>query len=256
MPASRILVLGGTVEARILGERLAAAGYDTVFSLAGRTGAPLLPRTSAVHARIGGFGGAAGLCAYLHGEHIGLVADATHPFAAAIARNAVAAAAAAAVPCFRLERPAWIAGPGDDWRIVADTAAAVGAIPTGARALVTIGRQEIAVFAARTDIHVIARMIEAPAAALPNATLILARPPFSLDGERRLFADLAVTILVAKNSGGDATAGKLAVARERRVPVIMIARPRKPAVPTFSTVDEMLTAIMLDHAPGRREAAS
>ncbi len=256
MPASRILVLGGTVEARSLAERLGNAGYETVLSLAGRTAAPLLPRANGVHVRIGGFGGADGLSAYLQSEHIGLVVDATHPFAAAISHNAAAAAATAAVPCFRLERRAWIAGPGDDWRIVADVTAAVAAIPPGARAFVTIGRQEITAFAARGDIHVIARMIEAPAAALPNATLILARPPFSLDGERRLFADLAVTILVAKNSGGDATAAKLAVARERRVPVIMIARPRKPAVPTFSTVDEMLAAIMHDRAPDRRKSAS
>lgn len=256
MPASRILVLGGTVEARLLAERLGNAGYETVLSLAGRTAAPLVPRANVVRVRIGGFGGAAGLRAFLKSTDIGLIADATHPFAAAISRNVAAAAAAAAVPCFCLVRPAWIAGPGDDWRIVADVAAAVAVIPPGAHAFVTIGRQEITAFAARGDIHVIARMIEAPAAALPNATLIVARPPFSLDGERKLFADHAITILVAKNSGGDATAAKLAVARERRVPVIMIARPRKPAVPTFSTVDEMLAAIMHDRAPDRRESAS
>ncbi len=249
-------MLGGTAQARLLAERLGAAGCETVLSLAGRTAAPLIPSADGVHIRVGGFDGADGLRNYINTAGIGLIVDVTHPFAATISRNAAAAAAAAALLCLRLERPAWIAHPGDDWRIVADVAAAVAAIPRGARALVTIGRQQIAAFAARDDIHVIARMIEAPAVALANATVILARPPFSLESERNLFSDHAVTILVTKNAGGDATAAKLTVARERRVPVIMIARPGKPEVPTFSTVDEMLAAIMHYRAPDRRKSAS
>ena len=59
----RILILGGTTEARGLAERLAKrADLDITLSLAGRTMSPVaLP----VPGRSGGFGGAEGLADYL-----------------------------------------------------------------------------------------------------------------------------------------------------------------------------------------------
>jgi lysophospholipase L1-like esterase len=51
----RILILGGTGEARILADKLVKMGHAVTTSLAGRTSAPLLP-AGEVH--IGGFGGA------------------------------------------------------------------------------------------------------------------------------------------------------------------------------------------------------
>src|SRR5262252_8522581 len=59
----RILILGGTTEARQLAERLTAqAGLNVTLSLAGRTSAPAV---QPVPVRTGGFGGAEGLTDYL-----------------------------------------------------------------------------------------------------------------------------------------------------------------------------------------------
>ena len=63
-----------------------------------------------------------------------------------------------------------------------------------------------------------------------RATIIAARGPFSLEGERALFDAQRTDVVISKNSGGAATEAKLAVARERGVPVVMLQRPALAAV--------------------------
>jgi precorrin-6A/cobalt-precorrin-6A reductase len=73
----QILILGGTAEARQLAGLLAKRTDLTVtLSLAGRTAAPA---AQPVPVRAGGFGGAAGLAAYLQAERIDALIDATLP---------------------------------------------------------------------------------------------------------------------------------------------------------------------------------
>src|SRR5437879_2900961 len=86
----RILILGGTTEARRLAERLAARpDLSVTLSLAGRTANPV---AQPVPVRIGGFGGAQGLADYLAAERIDALIDATHPYAAVMSANAAEAA--------------------------------------------------------------------------------------------------------------------------------------------------------------------
>src|ERR1700686_4674404 len=92
----RILILGGTTEARRLAERLAGRqDLAVTLSLAGRTANPA---AQPVPVRIGGFGGAEGLAAYLTAERIDALIDATHPYAAIISANAARAAPAGPRP--------------------------------------------------------------------------------------------------------------------------------------------------------------
>ena len=75
-------------------------------------------------------------------------------------------------------------------------------------------------------------MIEKPPFELPpNWTLLLARPPFSVEAERDLLALHKITHLVTKNAGGKLTVAKLMAARALRIPVVMIARPPETACP-------------------------
>lgn len=234
MPGKRILILGGTGEARSLAAALLAAGYDAVTSLAGVTGDPLLP---VGNVRRGGFGGSDGLSAYLRGAGIAAIIDATHPFATQISRNAEVAAAASDVALLRLERPAWEPQAGDNWTIALSASSAALALLPGARAFVTIGRKEVGEFFRRADISGVARMIEAPGVDVPPGwRLILQRPPFSLEHEVSIMAAHHITHVVAKNSGGGETEAKLAAARQLGLPVIMIARPVKPEVTSVATV--------------------
>lgn len=239
MPNERLLLLGGTGDARALAKALMAKGYTVVSSLAGVTRAPLLPEGEV---RVGGFGGAKGLAAYVREEGIALVCDAAHPFAAKISRNAAEGARLAGVPYVRFERPAWQAGADDQWTEVSDLEAAAAMIAPGARVFLTTGRKELEAFRARTDVSVVARMIETPEHGAPAGWRIVeGRPPFTRDSEMRLMRDEAIDVLVTKNAGGSRE--KLDAAAALGIPVVMVRRPAKPDAPAASTVAEMVTLV-------------
>jgi precorrin-6A/cobalt-precorrin-6A reductase len=144
------------------------------------------------------------------------------------------------VPVLRLERPAWAVEA--NWTVVANTAEAVAALPSGARALVTIGRKEVSAFFGRGDICGVARMIE-PVAAPPGWTVLLARPPFTLESERALLARHGISHVVSKNAGGSQTFAKIVAAREKNLPVIMVQRPAKPAARSFADAAALAGAV-------------
>ena len=222
---TRILLLGGTTEASLLARALAEAGMDAVFSYAGRTDAP---RAQPLPTRIGGFGGVSGLAQYLVRERISHVVDAVHPFAAQMSRNAIEACAATGTPLIRLERPAWRAGPGDDWRSVADTDAAVAALPDApARVFLAIGRQALAPFAAKPQHRYLLRLVDPPASPLPlpRTSVVVARGPFDVESDTALMRAHGISHVVAKNAGGVGAEAKLIAARALKLPVILIERP-------------------------------
>jgi precorrin-6A/cobalt-precorrin-6A reductase len=241
---TNILILGGTGEARALAERLVALGHDVTTSLAGRTRSPLLP---AGRSRVGGFGGSAGLAAYLGLMGFDRLVDATHPYAARISANAVAAARETGVPLLRFTRPPWPEPAEAPWTQVSASPAAAMALPAGATALLTTGHDGLEAFFARRDVTLHVRLIEHPALALPpNASLILARPPFTLAGEMALLRQHRITHLVTKNSGGQGTAAKLEAARRPGVTVLMVARPVLPPAMEVATLDDAIDALHLD----------
>jgi precorrin-6A/cobalt-precorrin-6A reductase len=245
MPA-RVLILGGTTEGRALATAL--TGSYVISSLAGRTSAPLLPPGEV---RIGGFGGAAGLAAYLREQRIDALVDATHPFAATMSGHATAAAAATGVPLLVLRRPGWTEAPGDRWFRVPSLALAATNLPQiGHRVFLTTGRQSIAAFAAVDECWFLARSVEPPAPPMPGRLeTLLDRGPFTLEGERRLLAEHRIDVLVSKDSGG--AAAKLTAAREAGLPVVLIDRPPAPAAPTVATVDAARVWVEARSSPGR-----
>lgn len=249
MDPRRVLILGGTGEARELASRLTARrDLRVTVSLAGRTKNPL-PQEGDV--RTGGFGGADGLARYLRDERVSLIVDATHPFAARISANAVVAAKEAGIPVVVLDRPAWEQLPGDRWALVDNMAEAARHLGDTPRTVfLAIGRQELALFQAAPQHAYIVRTIDPvdPSVSLLDADYILDRGPFAEDDERRLFAERGVEILVAKNSGGCATYAKIAAARRLGIPVIMVRRPSAFGGTRVFSVDEAVA--MVDHLAG------
>ena len=235
----RILVLGGTTEASQLARALATAGIDAVFSYAGRTEAPI---AQPLPTRVGGFGGVAGLQAWLQADCTTHVVDATHPFAAQMSGNAIAACRAAGIPLLALERSAWVARAGDQWQHVPDVDAAAAALPDApARVFLAIGRQNLAAFAMRAQHHYLLRLVDAvPDLPLPQATVVLARGPFTQEGDRALMQAHGISHVVAKNAGGSGAEAKLLAARALGLPVVLIDRPFIPARSTVATVDEVM----------------
>jgi precorrin-6A/cobalt-precorrin-6A reductase len=244
---AKILILGGTTEARQLAERLARrAGLEVTLSLAGRTASPV---AHPVPIRVGGFGGAEGLANYLFAERVDALIDATHPYANVISKNAVAAARKTAVPFVALRRPPWRATAGDRWIEVSDVRAAVDAIgPEGRDVFVTIGRNELAPFAHAPQHRYLIRSVDPvePPLPLPHVTYITARGPFSEANDRTLMTQRKIEVVISKNSGGSAAYGKIAAARTLGIEVIMLHRPPAPDAPSVNTVEDALA--WLDHA--------
>ncbi|MDE4174920.1 cobalt-precorrin-6A reductase [Phaeobacter sp. PT47_59] len=237
----RILLLGGTTEASRLAMALAEADLEAVFSYAGRTARPI---AQPLPLRVGGFGGAEGLAGYLQSEGITHVIDATHPFAAQMSANAVYACDLAGVDLCALERPAWQAQAGDDWRHVDSLAEAAAALPdAGARVFLAIGKQNLAAFAGKPENHYLLRLVDPPEAALPlpDTSVEIARGPFDAAGDRALMQAHGITHVVSKNAGGSGAAAKVEAARDLGLPVIMIARPEVPQRRVLATVAEVMS---------------
>ena len=243
----RILILGGTAQARQLAERLAKrADLAVTLSLAGRTASPA---AQPVPVRSGGFGGAAGLADYLVGERIDALIDATHPYATTISANAAAAAQKTAVPFVALRRPPWAAVPGDRWTEVSEVGDAVRTLgQQSRRVFVALGRNEFAPFVVAPQHHYLIRSVDPvdPPLPLPHAAYVTGRGPFGEAEDRALLSTHRVDVVIAKNSGGPATYGKIAAARALGLGVIMLRRPAAPDAPAVETVDDAIA--WLDHA--------
>jgi len=133
------------------------------------------------------------------------------------------------VPLIVVVRPVWEPVAGDRWTRVPDmpaAARAIGELPA-ARVLLAIGRQEVAAFRAAPQHRYLVRSVETPDPAdlPPGAETLLARGPFAEADERALLEARGIEVVVAKNSGGEATYGKIAAARALGLPVVIVDRP-------------------------------
>ncbi len=241
----KILILGGTAEARQVAAALAGRGdCEVVLSLAGRTEHPA---AQGVPVRIGGFGGAEGLAYYLKENAVELLVDATHPYAARISANAAEAARIAGVPILALRRPGWERMEGDRWTEADDVAGAVRALGTAPRRVfLTLGRQEVHAFEAAPQHRYLVRSVDPvdPPLTLPNLETVLSRGPFEITDELALLERHGIDAVVSKNSGGSATYGKIAAARALGIEVIMVRRPALPNVPSAETVHELVAKVV------------
>jgi precorrin-6A/cobalt-precorrin-6A reductase len=238
----RVLILGGTTEAAALAAKVATIpGIEAIASLAGRTREPSVPSGNV---RIGGFGGVAGLVAYLRQMQIDVLIDATHPFANQISFNAAAAANEVGIPRLMLIRPPWEKQNGDRWiEVGSNTAAATVLENQAKRVFLTVGRQELAAFAHLKDIWFLMRMIDPPGedALVPPGVILCDRGPFALDNEREILIQHNIDTIVSKNSGGDATYAKIIAARELGIQVVMVNRPAVPTGEQVTDVDSAVT---------------
>ncbi|MEE4860705.1 cobalt-precorrin-6A reductase [Pseudomonas alliivorans] len=235
---NRILLLGGITEALAIARTL---GPEHIYSLAG---VGRVPTDLKCQLKVGGYGGAEGMAQYMREQGVDLLLDATHPYAAQISHNAALAANSAGIPCWALRRTAWTAGPGDDWREVADWSELVAALAPFKRPFFTLGREPLQ-YLEEIPEHQFWTL-----RALDNypgnerCDVIGARGPFQLEDERQLFEQRQIDVLISKNSGSDSTEPKLDIARERGVPVLILKRPELPEVDrVFRTVDEVLRAL-------------
>ncbi|WP_286902920.1 cobalt-precorrin-6A reductase [Vreelandella sedimenti] len=236
----KILILGGTSEASALASAVAKRGLPAIFSYAGRVATP---KPQPLPTRIGGFGGVSGLAAFVARERITHIVDATHPFAAQMSTNVLAAAAQCSVKATALTRPAWRPVNGDQWQSVASINEAVSALAgPPQRILLAIGRMHLAAFAAQPQHHYVLRLVDQPTSPLPLADVstVIDRGPFTLESDLALLEKQRIQRIVCKNAGGEGAASKLTAARALGLPVVMIERPHLPSRLEAHTVDEVI----------------
>lgn len=200
--------------------------------------------------RVGGFGGAEGLAAYLKAERVDAMIDATHPYAAIIAANAAKAAVSAGVKLLALRRAPWMPVAGDRWTpadTLGEAIEKMGSEPR--RVFLALGRKDLAAFETAPQHDYLIRSVDPfdPPLKLPRAQYIESRGPFTEANDRALMERHRTEIVVAKNSGGDATYGKIAVARGLGLDVVMLRRPSLPQVASVESVDDAVRWI--DHVP-------
>lgn len=236
----RLLILGGTTEATALANKMAELGLDGTVSFAGRVERP---RRQPLPQRVGGFGGVDGLVTYLKDHQITHVVDATHPFAAQMSRNAVAACAAANVPLIALTRAPWAAQDGDNWTHVPDIEGAVAALERpAARVMLAVGRMHLPEFAPNPQHFYLLRLVDPPQTPppFPDHHAIVDRGPFSIEADLDLMRDHRIDLVVSKNAGGTGAYAKIVAARQMGLPVIMIDRPALPPRHEAHSVDAVL----------------
>lgn len=231
-----VLVLGGSTQARHLIGAI-AEDYAVTLSLAGTTRTPSANLPTTINRRTGGFGGVDGLVRYLGAHHVDALIDATHPYAAQMHHNAVAACTQAGVPQLRLERPAWQAPTGVTWIEVDGGADAVDQVRTHGwrRIFVTTGRVFLDPWRGLgPDITVVVRSIDpADLTGIDQVEAITQRGPFSVDDEIAILRDCDA--LVTRNSGGDDA--KIRAAVQTHTPIVVWRRPPLPPCTTVPDVD-------------------
>ena len=242
----KILILGGTSEARRLADHAAKAGWSAVFSLAGVTTTPF---KTALPMRYGGFGGAKGLAEWIDAQAITHLVDTTHPYAATMSANAFEAAMLTGIKRLALWRPEWQAEAGDDWHQFATMDALFQEVPNNAHLFLAAGQEGIKALPQPPRFQVTARALEQPDTAHP-ITFIKALPAADPDEEAVLFQAHHITHLAVKNAGGSASRAKLEAARQLGLPVLMLARPKPPLPPLFHTLDALISALSADAASG------
>ncbi len=235
-----LLILGGTTEATALCKQIDAERIPATVSFAGRVERPArhpVPR------RIGGFGGVEGLVAYLNDNAITHLIDATHPFAAQMSANAVAACAQTNTPLIALTRAPWRAQIGDCWTHVQDIAGAVVALNTAPeRVMLAVGRMHLPEFAPNPQHFYLLRLVDAPSSPpeFPDHHVVVSRGPFTQGDDLALMQEFAITQVVSKNAGGTGAYAKIEAARALGLPVLMIDRPALPDRLEVQTPDEVL----------------
>ena len=246
----KILLLGGTSEASLIAKRLLSVpGIAATLSLAGRTRSAV---PSPLPVRVGGFGGAVGLADYLKREFVDLVVDATHPFAAQISENAIAACRMTDVPLLAIERLPWEKNRGDRWSEHDSIGQAIAALPDAPIIVFSaLGRSSISALCEKPQHRYVIRVVDPvdPPAELANATVIASRGPFRTEDDVALFRTHNVACVLAKNSGGEAAYAKIEAARLLGLPVYMVRRPAIAQRRVVSTVDDAMSWITQHHSP-------
>lgn len=244
----KILILGGTADARRLCDCLVTSQFELTYSIAGLVRTPDLP----CKVEVGGFRQFGGLTQYIEDNHIDLILDVTHPYAKKMSDQAVISASETGIEVWRFQRPAWIKSDEDNWLYYQNFDDLLLLLRSFHRPLLSAGQFTLSELSRIECLESIESVLWRTAvtpkfdlASLPKLHWKKAIGPFLYEDEKILIQTQDIDVIVSKNSGGSATSAKLQVAQNLGLKVLMLERPNL-LVPNreFHSLDECANAIM------------
>ena len=231
----RILIFSGTTEGRELAEWLDSQGVMVHVRVATEYGAVVMEPSANIDVRVGSCGGAEGIAGVIDELSIGIVVDATHPYALNITRHIREACERIGAEYIRLKRPD---SEGDTDGVVRfDTLEdAVEYLKgTEGRILASTGSNELSLYTRIPDYteRVVARVLstvesvqKCAALGFEGRNLICAQGPFSEEMNVAMLKQVDARFMVTKDSGdAGGFVEKVRAARRAGATLVVINRP-------------------------------
>ena len=231
----RILIFSGTTEGRELAEWLDSQGVMVHVRVATEYGAVVMEPSANIDVRVGSCGGAEGIAGVIDELSIGIVVDATHPYALNITRHIREACERTGAEYIRLKRPD---SEGDtDGVVPFDTLEdAVEYLKgTEGRILASTGSNELSLYTRIPDYteRVVARVLstvesvqKCAALGFEGRNLICAQGPFSEEMNVAMLKQVDARFMVTKDSGdAGGFVEKVRAARRAGATLVVINRP-------------------------------
>ena len=251
----KLLLLGGTADARKIAAPLIEAGIEVIYSVAGLVRKPKLDCTVIS----GGFSQLGGMHKYLTEQRISAVLDATHPYAMRISASAQQHCQQLNMSYWRFARKPWVAQPDDNWLMVDSWDELIAQCSNYRRPFLTTGQLSQLQLdqLAQNSQQLLYRTAAAPVAKLAdNVQWLKAIGPFALVDELAIIKDFKTDLLVCKNAGGAATFAKLEAARALQITVLMLTRPvgcAQNSATQYTSIEALVEVVMRKAQGARRK---
>ncbi len=233
-----IFIAAGTSDGLELSKFLKAKGARVIASAVSEYGGELLKNRGGLRAEEINAApmDEEALVTFLRENNVTTFADATHPYAVNVSKNAMNACRRLNIPYIRYERAA--VGWGGNVHIAADyEEAAKTAAELGKNIFLTTGSRNLEVFANAPCLKkcvLTARVLPTPeviakcfALGFTPKNIVAIEGPFSKEFNEEMFRSRNAQVVVTKNSGQAGGADtKLAAAAALNLPVVMIDRPK------------------------------
>ena len=221
-----ILIIGGTGDARKLCSQFYDKGHHTILCLRGVSERPLLPKGVV---RIGGFGHDDIMQNFIKQWQTDFIIDASHPFATNITARLLRLSKNLSLPLYIFRRPTWQAQKNDQWTYVDTINDAMKLVcEQASRPFFTTGISHVKLLQNLSCDFLLIRSIspQPQNMVLNTPHKWIKSPPLCARDEKKLMCDYKIDMLIAKESGGNASMGKIIAAQELNIPIILIRQPR------------------------------
>ncbi|MCR5177253.1 MAG: cobalt-precorrin-6A reductase [Anaerovibrio sp.] len=248
-----IFVAAGTQDGRELAGYLLNQGYDVTASVISQYGQSLLKAYQGIKINDKPLD-ESGLTDYLRKNGVKCFVDASHPYAANISSNAMAACKKCEIPYIRFEREVSQLKYDKAYYVADYKSAAKKAGELGENIFLTTGSRTLSIFS-KADELVGCRLI---CRILPEAevvkgarelgftpdNIIAMQGPFSRELNRELFVKYNADVVVTKNSGSmGGTDTKFEAARDLELPLVIIDRPKMKYTNIANSFQDILSFV-------------